>query len=89
MLGPLRSYVSATCFAIGGVWAVAAALKMIFGIEITFPLLPPLALEKVDVMKSFIAALAWFAAGAVIRRLPFGRRGAHGREPVGARSNWR
>jgi hypothetical protein len=64
----LRAILSGTCFGIGTVWAVAAALKMIFGVAITLPILPPLALERVDVARSLVIALVWFAAGAVVGR---------------------
>jgi hypothetical protein len=81
----LRSILSGTCFALGAIWAVAGVMKMIFGMAISFPLLPPLALEQIDVAKSLIVALVWFIAGALLGRYaPV--RGAV-REAVSARSN--
>lgn len=72
----VRSRLSGICFALGTVWAVAGAMKAIFGVAITFPLLPPLALDRVDVTRSFIAALVWCLAGAVIGRSASLRGGA-------------
>lgn len=64
----LRSGVANTCFGLGTIWAVAGAMKMIFGTAITFVLLPPLALERVDVTRSLVVALVWFVVGALVGR---------------------
>lgn len=62
----LRSTLSGVCFALGAVWGLAAALKLTFGIAVSFPLLPPFDLEHINVAKSAIVALILFAAGAVL-----------------------
>ena len=65
---PLKSALSGVCFALGAVWALAAALKLIFGIAVSFPLLPPFDLEQVHVVRSIITALVLFGVGAVLGR---------------------
>jgi hypothetical protein len=67
----LKAGLSGACFALGAVWALAAALKLIFGVAVSFPLLPPFSLEQVDVTKSIIVALILFAVAALL-----GRRGS-------------
>lgn len=79
----VRSIASRTCFALGAIWAVAGAMKMIFGVAITFPLLPPLALDQIDVPKSLLTAIVWCVLGALVGRLtPVRERRV--REPVRA-----
>lgn len=68
MTSRLRSIVSGACFGLGAIWAGAGALKMLFGVAISLPLLPPLGLERVDVTRSLIIALVWFAVGAAVGR---------------------
>ena len=70
MKSSLRSTLSGVCFALGAVWGLAAALKLTFGIAVSFPLLPPFDLEHINVAKSVVVALILFAAGAAL-----GRRG--------------
>jgi hypothetical protein len=80
----VRSFLSSTCFAIGAVWAVAAVMKMTFGTEITFLLLPPLALEKVEVTRSLLVALVCFGAGALLKRYaPSADKNVRVHEPSG------
>ena len=64
----MRSVLSSVCFGVGGIWALAAALKLTFGFAVHFPLLPRFGLEEVDVVTSVIVAVSLFAVGAVLRR---------------------
>lgn len=66
----LRSALAVACFGIGAVWGLAAALKLIFGFAVSFPLLPPFGLEQVDVPISVVVSLGLFAAGAALARRP-------------------
>jgi hypothetical protein len=65
---PVRSALSGAAFAVGSLWAVAGLLHAIFGVAITFPLLPPLDLERISEVSAVAHALAFFAAGAVLGR---------------------
>ena len=64
----IGSVLSNVCFGIGGIWALAAALKITFGFAVHFPLLPRIGLEEVDVVTSLVVAVGLFTAGAVLRR---------------------
>jgi len=65
----LRSGISGFCHTLGAVWAVAALLRLVFGVAVTFPLLPPLDLVRVHVVPAFAASLALFLVGALIGRV--------------------
>lgn len=64
----LRATIAGACHAVGAVWAVAAVLRLIFGVAVTFPLLPPLDLARVHVVPAFAVALGLFALGALVGR---------------------
>jgi hypothetical protein len=66
----LRSVLSVACFVLGAVWGLAAALKLIFGFAVSFPLLPPFGLQQIDVPISVMVSVVLFAAGAVLGRRP-------------------
>ena len=53
---------------LGSVWGAAGALKLIFGIRITFPLFPPIDLERVSPGPAIAIALGLFALGAWLGR---------------------
>ena len=53
---------------LGSVWGAAGALKLIFGIRITFPLFPPIDLERVSPGPAIAVALGLFALGAWLGR---------------------
>jgi hypothetical protein len=53
---------------LGSVWGAAGALKLIFGIRITFPLFPPVDLERVSPWPAIAVALGLFALGAWLGR---------------------
>ena len=63
------------CFGVGGIWALAAAMKLAFGFAVHFPLLPRFGLEEVDVVTSIVVAVTLFAAGSVLRRYDARREG--------------
>jgi hypothetical protein len=70
LLSPtVRRLASTTCFFLGSVWAAAGSFKLIFGIRITFPLLPPLDLERVSPVSACLLALGFFAVGAWLGRV--------------------
>ena len=64
----LRTTLAGACHALGAVWAIAATLRLVFGIAVTFPLLPPLDLARVQVLPAFAASLGLFLLGALIGR---------------------
>jgi len=64
----LRTKLAGACHALGAVWAVAAVLRLVFGVAVTFPLLPPLDLERVQVLPAFAASLGLFLVGALLGR---------------------
>jgi hypothetical protein len=53
---------------LGSVWGAAGALKLIFGVRITFPLFPPIDLERVSPWPAIAVALGLFALGAWLGR---------------------
>ena len=61
---------------LGSVWGAAGALKLIFGVRITFPIFPPIDLERVSPGPAIAIALGLFALGAWLGR---------GTEPTGDR----
>ena len=70
MLPPrsLRGFLSNACFALSSVWAAAGILKLVFGIRITFPLFPPIDLERVAVVPAIGVALGLAVVGAWLGR---------------------
>lgn len=64
----VRSSLSGACYTLAAVWAVAGTFKLIFGIRITFPLLPPVDLERVAAVPSLATAVALIATGAWLSR---------------------
>lgn len=64
----MRRFMSAVCFALGVVWTTAGAFKLLFGVQLTLPLLPPLGLERVAVAPSLAIGLALFAVGALLAK---------------------
>ncbi|HEX6806487.1 MAG TPA: hypothetical protein VF118_00785 [Gemmatimonadaceae bacterium] len=64
----VRRLISTSCFFLGSVWAAAGSLKLIFGVRITFPLLPPLGLERVSPVSACLLALGFFALAAWLGR---------------------
>jgi hypothetical protein len=65
---PLRSALAGAAFAVGALWAIAGTLHAIFGVAVTFPLLPPFDLAHISEASAFAHALAFFAVGAVLGR---------------------
>src|SRR5256885_6120976 len=63
-----RSSLAFVSFALGGVWALAGAMKLLFGIAISFVLLPPFGLERINAGLSLLVALVLFGIGALLRR---------------------
>src|SRR5688500_1195572 len=64
----IRSVLLRLCFGVGGIWALAGAMKLAFGFAVHFPLLPRFGLEEVDVVTSLVVAVTLFAGGALLRR---------------------
>jgi hypothetical protein len=69
----MRRFMSSACFTLGVIWTTAAAFKLLLGVQLTLPLLPPLGLERVAVAPSIAIGLVLFAVGALL---------AKGAEPV-------
>jgi hypothetical protein len=51
------------CFGLGSIWTAAGVLKLIFGVRVTLPLLPPLDLERVSPDRRY--SLAWCSCSSV------------------------
>jgi hypothetical protein len=72
-----RKAIAGGCFFLGSIWAAAGVFKMIFGVRITFSLLPPLGLERVDPLPALVVAFGFCVLGAWLERtsreLPLGR----------------
>ena len=66
----MRRFFSSACFVLGTVWSAAGTLKLLFGVRVTLPLLPPLGLEQVSVAPSIAIGLAFFATAAILARVP-------------------
>lgn len=62
-----KALADCSCF-LGSVWGAAGALKLIFGTRITFPLFPPIDLERVSPAPAIAVALGLFALGAWLGR---------------------
>jgi hypothetical protein len=66
----VRASLGGACHALGGVWLVAGVLRLIFGVAVTFPLLPPVDLQRVvpgvalAVGGAFVAIGAWLTRSA-------------------------
>jgi hypothetical protein len=63
-----RKVIAACCFFLSSVWGAAGALKIIFGVRITFPLFPPIGLERVAPAPALIVSLALGFLGAWLER---------------------
>jgi hypothetical protein len=68
MRSEIRAGLAHVCFALGNVWAVAGACRLIFGIKITLPILPPLGLEGVHGWWALAVSLGLFTAAAWLGR---------------------
>src|SRR3982751_2349147 len=64
----MRSALGKVCFGLGSVWTAAGVLKLIFGIRITFPLFPPLDLERVAPGPAITVGLLLVFVGAWLER---------------------
>jgi hypothetical protein len=71
----MRRRLSSLLFTAGVLLAVAAAAKLIFGIAMDLPLLPPVSLARVDAVAMITGALSCFVAAALLGRR---RRAVHG-----------
>lgn len=76
-----RQVLAKASFGLGTVWGVAGAFKILFGVRLTLPLLPPLGLEHVAAFPALGAALGFFALGAVLGRVSTDLGSANEREP--------
>jgi hypothetical protein len=63
-----RKVLADCSYFLGSVWGAAGALKLIFGIRITFPLFPPVDLERVSPGPAIAVAVGLFALGAWLGR---------------------
>lgn len=80
----VRRLISTSCFFLGSVWAAAGSFKLIFGVRITFPLLPPLGLERVSPVSACLLALGFFALAAWLGRSSNEHANGSGRASVDA-----
>lgn len=65
---PRRKALASFAFGLGVIWGVAGAFALLFGTQLTFPLLPPLGLERVAPLPSLAVALGLFLTGAYLGR---------------------
>jgi hypothetical protein len=56
-------------FGLGSIWTAAGVLKLVFGIRITFPLFPPLDLERVSPGPTIAIGLILVFIGAWLERM--------------------
>jgi hypothetical protein len=63
-----RDALSSISFGLGSVWAVAGAFKLLFGVRVTFPLLPPIDLSRVSPVPALGIAFGFFVASAWLSR---------------------
>lgn len=63
-----RKAIAGGCFFLGSIWAAAGAFKLIFGVRITFSLLPPLGLERVNPLLALVVAFGFCVLGAWLER---------------------
>ena len=72
-----RRTIAGGCFFLGSIWASAGLFKLIFGVRITFSLLPPLGLERVNPLPALVVAFGFCVLGAWLERTsresPLGR----------------
>ena len=72
-----RKTIAGGCFFLGSIWASAGVFKLIFGVRITFSLLPPFGLERVNPLPALVIALGFCVLGAWLERTsresPLGR----------------
>lgn len=64
----MRRLVSSLLFVAGGLLAVVAAARVIFGIAMDLPLLPPVSLARINAVAVISGALACFGAAALVGR---------------------
>ena len=69
-----RRVLANIAFGLGVIWGVAGAFALLFGTQLTFPLLPPLGLDRVAPILSLAVAVGLFLIGAYLGRTP----GDHG-----------
>lgn len=63
-----RKAIAGGCFFLGSIWAAAGVFKMIFGVRITFSLLPPFGLERVNPLPALVVAFGFCVLGAWLER---------------------
>lgn len=63
-----RKVLADCSYFLGSVWGAAGVLKLTFGVRITFPLFPPIDLERVSPVHAIAVALGLFALGAWLGR---------------------
>jgi hypothetical protein len=66
----MRRVLSGILFTAGVVLATLGAARLLFGVAMDLPLLPPISLEGVNVVAMIAGALVCFAAAAPVRRAP-------------------
>lgn len=65
-----RKVLANIAFGLGVIWGVAGAFALLFGTQLTFPLLPPLGLDRVAPIPSLAVAVGLFLIGAYLGRTP-------------------
>jgi hypothetical protein len=63
-----RKVLANVAFGLGVIWGVAGAFALLFGTQLTLPLLPPLGLERVAPIPSLAVAVGLFLLGAYLGR---------------------
>ena len=65
-----RKVLANVAFGLGVIWGVAGAFALPFGTQLTFPLLPPLGLDRVAPIPSLAVAVGLLLIGAYLGRTP-------------------
>jgi hypothetical protein len=65
----IRAILARACTGLGTLWTAAGVLKLIFGIRVTFPVFPPIDLERVAAWPAVAIGLLLVFLGAWLQRV--------------------
>jgi hypothetical protein len=65
----IRAILAGACTGLGTLWTAAGVLKLIFGIRVTFPIFPPIDLERVAAWPAVATGLLLVFLGAWLQRV--------------------
>jgi hypothetical protein len=65
----IRTIVVRACTGLGTLWLAAGVLKLIFGVEVTLPIFPPIDLDRVATWPAVAVGLSLVFVGAWLQRI--------------------